>query len=381
MNAPSYKICIWMNIPSHHQSGFFRSLEEHDNISIEVRYFQERSKNRTAEGWNSEYIYKNYEKCVNKQITPEQMLATVPDARERIHIISSSFSPELVRYFCNNSIQWIHWSEMPGIRLAELLNFRMPVFRFLYPLMLLMKRKEGSRISRHAIGAFSQGKLARFAFTLMGVKHKKIFDLYYVPEPLPNLTPALSIKEFAQGRRVLLCVSALCRRKGIDILLKSFTNVANRDWCLVLCGLDKANGQYQRLANSLGIGDKVLFTGAYPIDSIAEVYKASDVFVLPSRFDGWGAVLNEAASIGLPIIGTDLSGAALHIIKNDFNGYCVKAGSVRSLSKALLNYVEHPKLIEVHGNNSKLHFSKEFTPKENVQRLIIGIDNMKGVKN
>lgn len=365
-----------MNIPSHHQSGFFDALFSDENIDIEVRYFKAISGQRSEEGWNSSYEYREFEKCMQGIETPEEMLKTVPDANDRIHLVSANFSPELVSYFCERKIKWCHWSEMPGIRLAELLNFKMTIFRLLNPLMLLLKGKEGLRISRSAIGAFGQGILAQRSFRWMGCPKQKIANLFYVPSALPELVPSEQIKTFANGRRVFLTVAALCKRKGIDVLLKSFAQLGTNDWCLVLCGLDKEDGVYQKLARSLGIQDQVLFLGAYPVDRIAEVYVASDVFILSSRFDGWGAVLNEAASVSLPLIGTDLCGAAWHVIQPDINGYRVKADSVNSLKEAMQSYVDKPALIAAHGEQSKMIFFDEFTPGKNVERLIQGLEEM-----
>lgn len=370
------KLCIWMDGPSHHQSGFFNALYSVDNVVIEVRYFHAISGKRSAEGWSSSYEFRAFEKCVQGFETPEEMLKTVPDANERIHLVSANFSPELVSYFCKNNIKWCHWSEMSGIRLAELLNYNMSVFRLLNPLVLLLKRKEGKRIDRFAIGAFGQGILAQRSFRWMGVPPKKLANLFYVPASLPLLEAAITIKKFAEGRRVFLSVAALCKRKGIDILLKSFAQLGTKDWCLVLCGLDKADGAYQKLANLLGIQAQVLFLGAYPVARIAEVYMASDVFILPSRFDGWGAALNEAASVGMPLIGTDLCGGAWHVIQPDVNGYRVKADSVNSLKVAMQCYVDEPALIAAHGKQSKKIFFEEFTPAKNVERLIRGLETM-----
>ncbi|MFT5705894.1 MAG: glycosyltransferase involved in cell wall biosynthesis [Oceanospirillaceae bacterium] len=365
----NHKLCIWMNIPSHHQSGFFNALSNSDNIDLEVRYFNSISGQRSAEGWSKSHKYRSFEQCVDGIVNSEGILETVTDAHDRIHIISANFNPELVIYFCEHKIKWCHWSEMPGIRLAELLSYNMSLYRLLNPLMLLLKRKEGQQISRYALGAFGQGFLAQHAFRMMGVPSRKTANLFYVPAPLPVLEPSSEVKDFAQGRRIFLSVAALCKRKGIDVLLKSFAQLSTDDWCIVLCGLDKAEGVYQRLAQSLGIQAQVLFLGAHPVDRIAEVYVASDVFVLPSRFDGWGAVLNEAASVSLPLIGTDLCGAAWHVIQPNVNGYRVKSDSVSLLKKAMQNYVEKPALIATHGKQSKEIFFGEFTPKKNVQRI------------
>jgi glycosyltransferase involved in cell wall biosynthesis len=359
-----------MNNPSHYQSAFFDALNGRADVDLQVVYFQGVPDDRAAEGWNSEHADKSFEKFSGHATTPTEILSLVPDWSSRVHVISSNFNAALVDYFCEQGTKWCHWSEMPGIRLVEMLGYRMRLFRFLHPLMLLYRRKEWRPVRDHALGVFAQGILAADAFDAMGIPDPKIHDLFYTPAALPGIGKASSVTEFAVGRRVFLSVGALCKRKAIDIILKAFTRLHTADWCLVLCGLDKTNGEYHALARQLGIADRVLFLGAYPADKISEVYAASDVFVLASRFDGWGAVLNEAASLGLPLIGTDLCGASWHVVEDGLNGYRVKAASVSAMTRAMRVYVETPDLLEKHGKVSRMLFSRELTPEKNAERLV-----------
>lgn len=364
-----------MNIPSHYQSAFFKELNAHEHIDLLVIYLNDAAIERAEEGWNSSHEYQSYERSASGQSMPDHIDSVVPDWSARIHIIGGRFSPSLVEHFCTSGVSWCHWSEMPGIRLAELLGYQTPLFRLLNPLMLAGKRSEGVRIRNHALGAFGQGYLARRAFRLMGVPEDRISDLYYVPAPLEPLRPSEQVVQFAAGRNVFLSVGALCRRKGIDVLLRSFARLKTDDWCLVLCGLDRSDGAYQALANKLGVSSRVLFLGAHPAERIAEVYAASDVFVLASRFDGWGAVLNEAASMALPLIGTDLCGGSWHLIDPGVNGFRVRAGSVADLTKALDSYVAHAGLLQQHGNESKKRYFNGFTPESNATRLVDSLES------
>lgn len=365
------KLCIWMNIPSHYQSTFFQALDARNDIDLKVVYLNDASNARAAEGWRDTHDYKPFE-CSVKGAAPvehvvEQLL---PDWLERIHLTSSYFTPELIDLFCRKGVTWCHWSEMSGIRLAELLGYRVLLFRLLNPLMLLCKRCGGRYIRDSASGVFGQGHLARKAFRLMGVSNKKIADLYYAPAALRPMAACEQVVGFAAGRKVFIAVGALCKRKGVDDLLKAFSQCESKNWCVVLCGLDKMEGHYQVLSAKLGVKDRVLFLGAYPSDRIAEVYAAADVFILPSRFDGWGVVLNEAASLGMPLIATDMCGAAWHVIEEGKNGFRVKTGSVSDLAEKMRIYIEHPQLMGEHGRYSKELFFREFTPERNAERLV-----------
>ena len=367
-----YKVCLWMNIPSHYQSSFFCALQRRDDVDLVVRYFHTSSVLREKEGWAIHH-FEPYEKSVEELPTPEAMAKTVPNWRQRTHVINSNFSRDLVELFCREGVSWVHWSEMPGIRLAEFLGYSTRLYRLLNPLMLLLKFREGYRLKRYARGAFVQGVLAEQSFRIIGVPQEKIAYLYYSPDPLIELAPCRKLVEFARGRKIFLYVGALCHRKGIDILLRAFSLLNAADWCLVLCGLDKESGRYALLAEQLAVKESVFFLGAHPAKRIAEVYSASDVFVLPSRFDGWGAVLNEAASLGCPLIATDMCGASWHVIKEGKNGFQVHTNSVADLKRAMQMYVDNTVLIKQHGEVSKTVFIEEFSPEKNVERLITAL--------
>lgn len=363
-----------MNIPSHYQSAFFDALRQRNEVDLVVRYFYGTSDERSKEGWEGSHELDSFEQCVSGIHSAVNLLETIPDWKERIHIVSSNFSSKLVDYLTAHGAKWCHWSEMPGIRLAELLRYHMGLYRLLNPLMLMLKYKDGRRINLHALVAFGQGALAERAFRLMGIPQNIISDLYYSPAALPVMEPCEQVVKFAGGRKVFLSVGALCRRKGIDILLKAFAELKTRDWCLVLCGVDKSDGAYQKLIEKLRLQEQIFILGAYPVKQIAKVYCASDVLVLASRFDGWGAVLNEAASLGMPLIGTDMCGASWHAIKDGVDGFRVKADSVRALKVAMQSYVENTELIRTHGQKARALFLNTLTPEKNAERLVSALN-------
>jgi glycosyltransferase involved in cell wall biosynthesis len=135
----------------------------------------------------------------------------------------------------------------------------------------------------------------------------------------------------------------------------------------------------EKLAARLGVADRVLFRGVVPNAEIGSVMACCDVAVLPSRYDGWGVVLNEAASAGLALIASDGVGAAWHLVEPGVNGFRVARGSVRSLAAAMRVYVETPGLASEHGKRSLLRF-EEFLPERNVERFVTTIDSWFAVR-
>jgi glycosyltransferase involved in cell wall biosynthesis len=105
----------------------------------------------------------------------------------------------------------------------------------------------------------------------------------------------------------------------------------------------------------------VRFAGWVPRDDLPPLYAAADIFVLPSRSDQWGMVLNEAATAGLPLVATEAPGAAHDLIDNGVNGFRVPIGDAKQLHDALRRLVDDPELRESAAARSS-ELAAGFTP-------------------
>jgi glycosyltransferase involved in cell wall biosynthesis len=126
---------------------------------------------------------------------------------------------------------------------------------------------------------------------------------------------------------VFLCVSRLSREKGVDILVRAMRDVAAT---LVVVG----DGPDAELVESLA-GENVRLLGRRERDELPRWYTAADAFVLPSRSETWGIVLNEAAAAGLPLVASEAAGGGWDLIEEGVNGYRVPAGDAGALASAL----------------------------------------------
>src|SRR5262249_59001047 len=89
-------------------------------------------------------------------------------------------------------------------------------------------------------------------------------------------------------------------------------------------------------------GDRVSFAGRLVGEDLSRWYAAADAFVLGSRSDTWGIVLNEAAAAGLPLIASDAAGAGYDLIEEGVNGYRFPAGDVGALTGTLERVAADP---------------------------------------
>jgi glycosyltransferase involved in cell wall biosynthesis len=365
-----YKICIWTPTITHHQSAFHDAIVKDGRIDLEVRYSNKISQARLALGWEDKKCTKSFEKRVD---TLNDALESVSDFNKRVHIISGNgydFTKELIAYCIKSNLKWVNWTERSGLGLFKLLRESSSLFKIFFPIyQRLYNRKFSGQIEKHALGTFVSGSKAEEDYLRRGVSKDKIKHLYYALEPLVNTTVIPKELKSSRFKYHFIYVGSLSHAKGIDILLKAYSKLDQNEWGLILVGKDTTSGQYQEIAKKLSIENNVTFTGAIDFDRVNEYMSFADVFILPTRFDGWGAVLNEATSLSLPVISTNECGAAYHLIENDKNGYMVKTNSIISLTNTMKKYVKMPDIIKQHGKYSSELF-KQFLPEENVQRLI-----------
>ncbi|MFL5442836.1 MAG: glycosyltransferase family 4 protein [Myxococcales bacterium] len=345
------KVLIWTSIPNHYNAALFDALRA-SGIDLAVCYYEPVPSERTSMGWSRFEDLPPGEFRVDRR---EQCLERVPDWRERVHVIpgyGSRFSLHLAQVLSAERCRWVHWSEAarPGSR-----------WWLTYPL----KRLYAGLVNRYALGALAIGESAAADFVRWGIARDRIALFpYCVAPPGGQDEPDRACVDFKANRKAFVFAGSLCHRKGIDLLLRAFARGAGRPgaWVLILAGNDLKSGAYQRLAERLGVRDRVLFRGVVEPVAIGSVLAAADVFVLPSRFDGWGVGVNEAAACGLPLIVSDGCGAARHLVETGFNGAVVEAGSVSSLERALDLYLREPEAIEKHGQASKVVFSQWSCP-------------------
>lgn len=142
--------------------------------------------------------------------------------------------------------------------------------------------------------------------------------------------------------RLLFC-GQMIARKGVDLLLTAFEAVvaAGHDVVLSLVGREAELPQY--LA---GLGEaaraRVEYHGFQSPEALAAYYRAADVFILPSRYDGWGVVVNQALGAGLPVLCSDAVGAAETLVEPGVNGRIFASGDSEALRAAIEEVVGEP---------------------------------------
>ncbi|WP_123041898.1 glycosyltransferase family 4 protein [Cohnella candidum] len=142
---------------------------------------------------------------------------------------------------------------------------------------------------------------------------------------------------------VLLAVGQFIPRKGLDVLLRAFAKLQRElpegKASLLLIGGGPEEARYEEIIREEGIRG-VTIKRFLQKNELLPYWKLADAFVLPTRYDVWGLVFNEAAAFGLPIVTTDRAGAAGDLVRDGENGFVVPAEDTEELARALRRLAE-----------------------------------------
>lgn len=155
---------------------------------------------------------------------------------------------------------------------------------------------------------------ARRIVTTSQTTATRLVDLDVDPERIRVVPPGvdgpldLSFRT-ARGGGIprLLTVATLIPRKGQDMLVAALARLADRPWIADLVGDARHPGFAEAVRRQIaehGLADRIALHGAVPQHGLDRFWRQADLFVLPSRHEGWGIAYVEAVRWGLPVIGT-----------------------------------------------------------------------------
>jgi glycosyltransferase involved in cell wall biosynthesis len=175
-------------------------------------------------------------------------------------------------------------------------------------------------------------------------------DDYDVPPDIitvvrPGTERGETAKGSSDGIVRLLSVGSVVPRKGYDVLIAALAPLAALPWRLTVAGDrmrdEAASAQLDADIVSHGLAGRIEVLGALPANRLAILYVGSDLFVLASRFEGYGMAFAEALAHGLPVVGTT-AGAIPDTVPPDA-GVLVEPNDVQALTRTLRMLIENPK--------------------------------------
>lgn len=204
-----------------------------------------------------------------------------------------------------------------------------------------------------------------FQYPFSSVRKGDILTAPILPNEKKKLRNELNIPD----KPTVISVGQFIYRKGFDVLLDSWKEVSE-DYNLIIVGEGELKDDLHKRISDLQL-ENVKILDFMNSEKLFKFYRASDLFVLPTREDIWGLVINEAMSCGLPIITTEKCIAGVELVTNSVNGYIIPIEDENLLSK---------KINEILSDEEKLKsFSRESLTKvkkytiENMAKIHLSI--------
>ncbi len=356
---------IWLltNSPSPYQIELCRELQQLGGVELDLRLM--RHDFRGAEGQSLDDIRHKVLSGFGLSRSRDELrihpgaIVEVARATHDVYILSGLYTSPT--FLICALVVWLRrkplvlWLERPGQAMRPDLSWWIGLLRI--PLMLVR-----SVLLWFMFAACSRlicmGQLATRQYARLGAAKHKLRNIPYSCDVRPFQT--VSDQEIAQVRArhglnervVFLYSGQLIWRKGVDILLDAFRQVANQNDHVALLLLGDGPLRAELEHQSASIDAPVVFAGHQPQATLPAYFRASDVFVIASRHDGWAVVVNEACGAGLPVIASDQTGAAHDLVTVGLNGIRFDAENITDLAAAMQKLAEAPRLRQAYGEAS-----------------------------
>lgn len=189
------------------------------------------------------------------------------------------------------------------------------------------------------------------------IKEWNLDNIRVIPNPLPFYPDSPSTVH----HRKVIAVGKQGFQKAYDLLLESWAKLPQelKNWELHIYGKKDESLQLPQLADRLGIASQVFFHD--PAKDIEAKFLDSSVFVLSSRFEGFGMVLIEAMACGLPVVSFACPYGPSDIITNGIDGFLVENGNTEDLARHLTSLMNDELLRRCFGTQGRRN-SRRYLP-------------------
>lgn len=340
------KILYIVNICAPYRVDFFNELGKNNDLVV---IFESEKVNNRSDTWYK----KNFENFKGIILKDESIIFKLKDVIKTInggnfdHIVLGGYSTKigvlLSIYFKINKTKYVLNTDGAILKKETWIKYNLKK-------MLISSANKW----------LSSGDVTSDYLKNYGAKEKEIFKYpftsIYNRDILTENEISISKKEFFKRKLnineevCIVCVSRFIKSKGIEDLLNSLNDYENVG--LYIIG-GRPTNEYTEIIEKKRLKN-VHFIDFLKKNEVDEYYMAGDLFVLPTKSDVWGLVINEAMAKGLPILTTDMCNAGVELIENEVNGYIVKSGNLVELRDKLHFLIVNEKIrLQIANNNIK----------------------------
>jgi len=215
----------------------------------------------------------------------------------------------------------------------------------------------GSASKIFAIGKTAQDYYIQFNKTIYNIPYSMYLQQFYKIEREPKD----KIRFLFSGQYI--------DRKNIINLIQAFKNIPTKNIELNLLGSGELKEQVQRMIQT---DKRINILGFVQPKNLPNIYAQNDIFILPSKHDGWALVINEAMAAAMPIISTKHVGAMVEFIKHKDNGYICDI-DVKSIMESISFYSTNYEMILKHGKRNRSIIKESLGDSKNIAKEIYRI--------
>jgi glycosyltransferase involved in cell wall biosynthesis len=369
-------LSFYTNIVSPYQLDFFEALSVH--FHLKVIYF---SKNESDRQWDLKEKNPNYESIL---LSNNELALIIQKHFSFFHFSWAIF--KTVWYDKSSSVIVGGNYFIPNTIFVLLLSFikQKKIYWFgekLFPSNSRIKRLVKKILLQPLFSTcdaiFCIGQAAIDSYKSYGYKH----ECYLVPYNIDNnkfcreFLDETKLNLFKSelnpfDKQIVLTSGSLIYRKGMDVAIKAFMALPNdiraqsELWIL-------GDGPLRHLLEDLtNKNTNIRFMGFIDSIDVPYYFSLSKLFLFCSRYDGWGVVINEAISAGLPVVVSD-SVSASELIEEDLGGYICKPEDIGSFAKAIELVISDEKLMQSMSN-----YNLQISHKWNSKNMALTIFNL-----
>jgi glycosyltransferase involved in cell wall biosynthesis len=327
-------------VPSPYQRDFFAALASRADIELTVYYMEQASPDSPWPG----APLRHFERMLRGFWIPVARARfhfnwSLPDLERSDVVVLSTFTSWTGQWLMRRGLRgkrWLFWGE----RLRKQTSY----------LREVVQSRLAAPLAR-AAGIVGIGRMAEadYAERFPGIPH------FCIPYHC-DLSAFLRAPQHEPGAPItFLFCGQIIRRKGVDLLMRAFDRMVDRgfDVKLRLVGREASLPEFLAELSPRARG-RIEYAGFQPPERLPDYFSSSDIFVLPSRHDGWGVVVNQALGAGLPVITSDAVGAGMDLVEDDVNGFRFAAGDQEGLQRAMERIAASPQVARRLGEASRL---------------------------
>lgn len=334
------KIVSWQNVLTDHQAHTFRELQNLVDRTIDIIVGVDELGERVKQGWDRPNKVGLSVRCLPAVGWLREGRRLLIANQTAVHIFVGLWADRrflvLILYAVLRGMKvgliTEPYSESAHGLLSDEVWWKSRMKLLMRPLLY---RIAGAVLGKRVKPFFAVSQKAREQFLQLGFDDSNIFNFGYF---VPRLTSirCSEAKPGPDGLNIVF-VGALISRKGIHDAIDAVALCAGRgiDVYLDLYGPGDIRFWTEKL------NERIRYRGKIPFGKTQSVIVDYDLLLLPSRYDGWGVVVNEALLQGVPAVVSDSVGAA-DIVSNSGAGAVFETGNIHELARLLESIVQNP---------------------------------------